>query len=192
METCGVILAGGKSTRMGTNKALLKIDNRTVIEKVASELQLVCDKVIIVTNVPDDYRFLDFDLIGDRYINKGPLAGIESAMYHYVANQYIIAACDMPFINRHIYRYLINNLTSYDAVVPKYGNRVHPLSGIYRRNVLKNIQEHIENENLKIRSFFAHINIHIIDKFNNIDKTLLDYHFFNMNNPEEYQQAKRS
>src|SRR5699024_12091296 len=66
METCGVILAGGKSTRMGTNKALLKIDNRTVIEKVASELQLVCDKVIIVTNVPDDYRFLDFDLIGDR------------------------------------------------------------------------------------------------------------------------------
>src|SRR5699024_12306118 len=154
------------------------------IEKLASELQLVCDKVIIVTNDPDDYRFLDFDLIGDRYINKGPLAGIESAMYHYIANQYVIAACDMPFINQDIYRYLINNLTLYDAVVPKYKNRVHPLSGIYRRNVLKNIQEQIENENLKIRSFFDHININIIDKYNNIYKNQLDYHFINMNKIE--------
>ncbi|MBU5466639.1 molybdenum cofactor guanylyltransferase [Virgibacillus sp. MSJ-26] len=190
MNTCGVILSGGKSSRMGTNKALLTIDNKTVIETIAEELQLVSDKIIVVTNEPADYKFLNLPLVSDRYPNKGPLAGIETAMYHFEADHYIISACDMPFINHHVYQYLLDNLGIYDAIVPEYDDQLHPLSGIFRRNALNVIKSQIERGNLRVKSFFDFLNVKFVKKFNDIDETLLKKHFFNMNNPEEYQQAR--
>lgn len=190
MKTCGVILAGGKSSRMGTNKALLKINNKVVIEIIAEELHLVSDGIVVVTNEPDDYRFLNLPLISDRYPSKGPLAGIETALYHFEADQYIISACDMPFINHQIYHFLLDRLEDYDAVVPEYDHQLHPLSGVYRRNALSFIQKQIDQNDLKVKSFFEHLNVNFVRKFNGFDKNLLQKHFFNMNNPEQYNQAK--
>lgn len=190
MKTCGVILAGGKSTRMGTNKALLQLNNQPVIERIADELQLISDELIIVANDPADYQYLNLSLISDRYPNKGPLAGIETAMYHFAADQYIISACDTPFIDHQVYQHLLSSLGGYDAVVPKFDNHLHPLSGVYTRQVLPIIQEKIEQNDLRVKSFFNHLNIHYLQTFNNIEKKQLEKHFFNMNNPDQYKQAR--
>lgn len=191
MQTCGVILAGGKSSRMGTNKSLLPIQGKASVERVSDELKTVTDNVIIIANESKTYDFLQIKRYSDRHVDKGPLAGLESALYHADADIYFIAACDMPFIDGRIYTYLLEQIAHYDAVVPVYNGQNHPLAAIYRRSILSQIQQQIANNNLRVKSFFEHINVHYIDKFNGIPDSIVEKHFFNMNNPEQYNQAMR-
>ena len=194
MYSCGVLLAGGKSSRMGKNKSLLNVnDNRPVIQVIYDEIKQINEDSIIVTNHPDEYDFLQATMVGDRYYDMGPLAGLETAMYHIDAAYYMIAACDMPFINKQIYTYLHEQLqqhNTYDAVVPVHNNQIHPLAGIYKRNVLPHIQRQLEIGNLRVKSFFEDIHTLYIDSFSQFSQSTLKKHFFNMNNPEEFEQAK--
>lgn len=191
MNTCGVILAGGKSSRMGTDKALLKLDNKTVIEHIIAEFSKITEDIIIVTNKPIHYQFLKLPIVSDRYQEKGPLGGLETALYHGLADNYLISACDTPFINHYVYQKLLDELNNYDAVIPKYMDRLHPLSGIYKSSLLPDIQYQIEQNNLRVQSFFDDRNINYIDQFSSINDDVLMRHFFNMNNPDEYNDAKR-
>lgn len=191
MDVCGIVLAGGKSTRMGTNKSLLKINNKRVIELVVEELKLCSEEVILISNDESAvYDFLNLRQFSDRYIDKGPLAGIETAMHHVQAELFIIAACDMPFVNQQIYAYLLGEIEDYDAVIPKFAGRTHPLSGIYRKSVLPHVQKQLKNNNLRMMSFFEDVNVKYVEDFNEISDENLQKHFFNMNNPQQYEQAK--
>src|SRR5699024_1113003 len=191
MRICGVILSGGKSTRMGTTKSFLEIDDKPVITHVADELKKLSDYVSVITNEPEDYQFLELDLFRDRYKNKGPLSGMEAAIYHIDADIYLFAACDMPFIHRNVYQHLIQSLHNYEAVIPMYNERMHPLSGIYTKNVLPQIQTLLDNDQRKIRTLFDYITVNYVTDYNGMPKHTLDKHFFNMNYPERYELAKR-
>lgn len=190
MSCCGVILAGGKSSRMGTNKALLTLNNQTVIEHVVLEMQAVSDCIVIVTNEPEQYQFLNIPMIADRYKQKGPLAGIEAAMYYKQASDFIVAACDMPFIHRNIYRTLYHQLDGYDAVVPIVNDRLQPLSGIYRKEAWPVIRDQLDKNKLKLESFINQLNVNYVDAFDKVDDEQVAKHFFNMNDPLQYQQAQ--
>lgn len=190
MHICGVILAGGKSRRMGRNKSLLKIQGKTTIEHITSEIKRCSDEVIIIANEKDTYDFLPYPKFSDRFINKGPLAGLESALYHVDADIFIIAACDMPFIEHEVYEYMLEQLGNDDAVVPVYNDRPHPLAGIYKRTVLSEITRQLEMNNLRVRSFFEDINVKFLSSFGGISEEVVTKHFFNMNHPEQYEQAK--
>lgn len=190
MVSCGVILSGGKSSRMGTNKSLLQLDNKPVIEQIADELKKCTDKLIINANDRVIYDFLHLPIIADRYVEKGPLAGIETALYHVDADLFFIAACDMPFINEVVYRYLQTKLDSYDAVIPVYGNYMHPLAGIYHKRILTKIQAQLDQNALQIKRLFDHCKVNFVHTFENIPDNLLRKHFFNMNDPRQYEIAK--
>ncbi|GGJ85297.1 putative molybdenum cofactor guanylyltransferase [Lentibacillus kapialis] len=191
MRFCGVILSGGKSSRMGTTKSFLEIDDKPVITHITHELKKLSDCVTIITNEPAEYQFLEVDLFQDRFRNKGPLAGIEAAMYHTDADIYLFAACDMPFIHCDVYQHLIQSLQGHQAVIPLYNERMHPLSGIYTKHVLPQIQQLLENDQKKIRTLFDYITVNYVTNYNGIPKHILDKHFFNMNYPEQYELAKR-
>lgn len=190
MDLCAVVLCGGKSTRMGTNKSLLELNNRPVIEHIIKEFRKITDRIIIITNDKETYQNLNVPLYSDRFKEAGPLAGIESAMYHVAADQYIFAACDMPFINKDVYEYLLQSSDAYEAVVPKYNGRLHPLASIYKRTSLPIIQQKLEHGDYRVRSFYDDIQINYVSDFSNLDEDLLQRHFFNMNHPEEYEKAK--
>ncbi|HEX6593507.1 MAG TPA: molybdenum cofactor guanylyltransferase [Bacillota bacterium] len=190
MTLCTVILAGGKSTRMGRNKALLTLGMKPIIEHIVSELQPISDKLVVVANEPDDYTFLGVPIVRDRYKNKGPLAGIEAAMYQTEADQYVIAACDMPFIDRNIYKYLLTELYDFTAVIPLFDGKVHPLTSIYRREALPHIQAQLENNDLQVTRLATHIRINYVSQFAGVSTERLQRHFFNMNDPSEYERAK--
>src|SRR5699024_10949466 len=136
MQICGVILAGGKSSRMGRNKTVLPLNNQSVIQILTKELEQIADKIVIIANEKELYDFLGNDIYSDNYKDKGPLAGLESAMSHIDAELFVIAAADMPFINKDIYNYLLSMEDGYDAVIPKYDGFLHPLAGIYRKTTL--------------------------------------------------------
>ena len=186
----GVILSGGKSSRMGTNKSLLKIQGQPVIERILTELKSCSNEVMVVANQPDSYRFLGVKQAKDRYLDKGPLAGLETALYHSDGEIFMFAACDMPFISRDVYQYLLKQLNHYDAVVPIYDNRMHPIAGIYKKSVLPVIQAQIGKNDLRVKSFFEYIHVNYVRNFAGIDDALLQKHFFNMNHPAQYEEAK--
>src|SRR5699024_6470535 len=191
MRICGVILSGGKSSRMGTTKAFLELDGKPAITHIADELKKTSQHVMVITNEPADYQFLGLELYRDRYTNMGPLAGIETAIYHIDADVYIFSACDMPYIHPDVYQYLMRSLNYDDAHIPIYTDRMHPLSGIYTKNVLPQIQILLDNDQRKIRALFDHITVNYVSDYNGIPKHVLDKHFFNMNNPDQYEMAKQ-
>lgn len=191
MKSCGVILSGGKSSRMGENKSLMLLHNKPVIAHIAKKLSLCNNEVMVVTNDSDAYTFLGLPLVGDRYLNKGPLAGLETALFHQDADVYMIAACDTPFIDQQVYTYLLDQLGKYDAVIPIYDNRLHPLSGVYKKSVLPAIQRQLDKNDLKVRGIFDHIQVNYVSDYGTIPGDVLTKHFFNMNNQAQYEQAKK-
>ena len=95
----GVILAGGKSSRMGQNKALMPLGDQRLIDRVVAVLHEVFANLLMVTNSPEVYADLDLPIVADIYPDKGSLGGIYSAIYHAPTPYCLVVACDMPFLN---------------------------------------------------------------------------------------------
>lgn len=188
METTGIILAGGKSSRMGTNKALLILDGKTVIERIAEELSAAVDHLIVVTNMPKEYSFLQLPMIKDRFLGRGPLAGIEAGLSLSTTEKNLIVACDMPFISAELGSYLLSKLDDCQAAVPERGGQRHPLFAAYKKEVRNCAEMFLKEEKLAIRNMLNCIQTMYI----NIDSLKLpinEISLFNMNHPEEYKRA---
>lgn len=127
MDRTGIILAGGHSSRMGENKALLKIGGRTVIERIADQLASVSAEMIIVANNQEDYQFLGLPMVSDHWKGKGPLAGIHAGLLASNTQNNLIVACDMPFISVELGKILLKELDVRQAAVPEIKGRLHPL-----------------------------------------------------------------
>jgi molybdenum cofactor guanylyltransferase len=192
MKAGAIILSGGKSSRMGTNKALLKINQKTNIERIAEELKKGFDETILVTNEPETYDFLDVTITLDHYPGKGPLAGLHAGL---LASQYevnFIVACDMPFISAEMARDLVSQIGKYDAVIPVINGRQHPLFSVFSKKTLAKIEEAIENNSLRMQSLLDHLDVHYLTEkdLKGYSESSLERIFFNMNHPNEYENAK--
>lgn len=193
MKATGIILVGGKSSRMGTNKALLTIDGKLVIERIAEEMQTVTDSLIIVTNTFHTYEFLNLPMVEDKYKGLGPLAGIHAGLEASTTDKNLVAACDMPFISTEIGAYLLDNLNGYQACVPEIYGQLHPLFAAYRKEVKDIFSKSLEMEELRVRRTFENISAKIVTEKDLIREgfQIRDSDFFNMNYPEEYEIAKK-
>ncbi|WP_404452792.1 molybdenum cofactor guanylyltransferase [Virgibacillus necropolis] len=191
MNRCGVILAGGHSTRMGTNKALLPLHNRTVIEHIADEMKSISDEIVINSNDASLFSYLGLPIVEDRYKDQGPLAGIEAILSQVDSDVFLISACDTPFVNQQVYLYLLEQLEGFDAVIPIHKEKMHPLSGVYCRNIVNKLQSQLDSGERKVKLLFEHIHVKYVDEFPGIPYKELEKHFFNMNNPVQYEEAKR-
>jgi len=195
MNTTAIILAGGKSSRMGKNKALLPMRDKTNIARIARELEKVTKELLIITNTPEDYRFLGYPLTTDLYPGLGPLAGIHAGLSSSKTEVNIAVACDMPFVHAGIANEMLLAAEGYDAVVPEIEGRLQPLFAVYRKSCLPELTSCLDNHELKVRGFLAAITVKIMKEK---DFQLYEEHphlfsslFFNMNMPEEYKQAKQ-
>lgn len=189
----GIILSGGRSKRMGQNKALLKIGNVTLIEKTVELMKSLFTDTILITNSPEEYSFLNIPIFADIYKDKGPLAGIHSGLYHSNNDINLIISCDMPFISEEAVKYLINYPTEKEVVIYKTDNRLQQMLTRYNKSVLQKTEKLLCGEALEImknRNKFSlynlldNVSVEIIDveKLNFYNEKL----FFNVNLPEEY------
>lgn len=192
MEATGIILAGGRSSRMGTNKALLEINGKTVIENIVNELQPIVNNIIIVNNSFEDYQFLKLPMVKDSWTGMGPLAGIQAGLAASETEKNLIVACDMPFVSSQLGGILLRELTEFQAVVPEISGQLHPLFAAYRKEVQGEAEKALEQNQLRIRSIFRNIHVRIMDnnELMNLGFHMKESDFFNMNHPEEYEQAK--
>lgn len=191
MQSTGIILAGGKSSRMGENKALLAVNGETVIERLVRELQSVTNDILIVTNTPEDYHFLPVKKVSDRYPNKGPLAGIESGLYHSTNDKNIIVACDMPFVAAETMEWLLSHLEGYSAVIPEVNGQIHPLLAVYHKRVREIVEKCLEANDLKLQIFLNQLKVKKVTEEDMTRHRLVNFEqsFFNMNDPSDWRKA---
>lgn len=193
MKAAAIILSGGKSSRMGTNKALLKLNEKTTIERMVDILKVYFDDIILVTNDKDSYQFLGVKMVSDHYPGKGPLAGFHAGLKASAYDVNFIVACDMPFISGELASTLVKKIDHYDAVVPVINGKMQTLCAVFQKNCVNKIEECIENGRLPIKKLLEHLNVlYLTEKdlevYSNMD---MERVFFNMNHPHEYEDAKK-
>lgn len=192
-----VILAGGKSKRFGKNKAFLKIGDRILIDQIVEKMAGLSNEIIIVTNIlkkfyylPKKFDYLNVKLIKDITPYKGSLGGIYSGLLFAENNSNFVVACDMPFLNISLLKYIISFCQDYDVVIPKINNFFEPLHAIYSKKCLKPIKKLIDEDNLKIIDFFKDVDVKFIGK-NEIEKFDPDLlSIFNINTLEDLKIAE--
>jgi molybdenum cofactor guanylyltransferase len=193
MKAAAIILSGGKSSRMGTNKALLKLNEKTTIERMVDILKIYFDDIILVTNDMESYQFLGVKMVSDHYPGKGPLAGFHAGLMASDYDVNFITACDMPFISGELAATLVNMIDHYDALVPVINGKMQTLCAVFQKKSVAKIEECIENGRLPIKHLLEHLNVlYVTEKelqaYSNID---MERVFFNMNHPHEYEDAKK-
>ncbi|WP_051348816.1 molybdenum cofactor guanylyltransferase [Peribacillus kribbensis] len=195
MNITGIIIAGGKSSRMGTNKALLDMNGRLNIERTIAELSQVSEKVIIVTNDRQEYEFLGLDMVSDEYPGLGPLAGLHAGLKAAETGAVLAAACDMPFIKAEILSDTAGFLKGFEAAVPKMDGRPQPLAAGYRKESLSVLEDCLESGQLRMRDFLDRLKVKWVQiedySFSSYSIEELELMFFNMNHPWEYEKALR-
>lgn len=191
-DITGVILAGGKSSRMGLNKSFLKLGNQTIIERIVNLMKSIFTEVIIITNTPEEYKFLNLPIFEDIYKWKGPLAGIHSALNNTKSDKIFVISCDVPLMNKKMIEYIIEYKTNKPIVFCNAAGFHQPLIGIYSKKILNKIEEIFLKEELNDKSFHAFLkNV----EAEIIDPSGLPFYkdelFFNVNRPEDFEEIKK-
>lgn len=161
-----IILAGGKSRRMGDrDKAFIKIGGECLIRRQLRLLKKDFKKIIIVANAADKYKgFKGVKVVPDTVANRGSLGGILSGLLASDERYNFVVACDMPFINLPLIRYMQGQKAGYDVVVPRINNRYEPLFGIYSKSCTRFIKPLLGKRILKISGFFPKVKVRSINR----------------------------
>lgn len=193
MKAGAIILSGGNSSRMGTNKALLPIHEKTNIERITDELKTVFDELILVTNDPGTYEFLGISMVPDEYPGKGPLAGVHAGLRASNYEENIVVACDMPFVSAELAGGFVRNLKHFDALIPVIGGRQHPLFAAYQKRIVPQLEACLEENRLRMVHLLDQLQVRCLEEsdLQTFGAGSLEKIFFNMNHPNEYEHARK-
>ena len=184
------ILAGGASSRMGTDKSQLLIERQTFTERIAATLRHIADSVTIVGRSLDDSRL---ESVPDVYPQWGALGGLHAALTACRRDWAIVVACDLPFVTAELFARLAELRLDHDAVVPvQEDNRPQPLAALYRIDRCRQrATELIEAGRRRPLDLLEAVNTRWVafDEIRNLDQA--EKFFVNINTPEDYYEAIR-
>lgn len=188
-----IVQAGGDSSRMGLDKALLPFDGKTLIERVIKRVRTIADELIIITNNPGAYAFLNLPLFTDLIPGRGALGGLYTALMAASCQFVGVVACDMAFVNPSLLAAAkeLCISTRADIVIPDSGEGLEPFHAIYRReNCIPKIEMAIQNQKWRVDSWFEEVIIYKLgpDMIVRYDPEMNC--FFNINTPEDLEKAK--
>lgn len=206
----GVILSGGQSRRMGRDKALLEVGGQRLIDRVVERLREVTDDIIVVANEPERYIGPHRRVIPDAFPNSGSLGGLYSGLVA-ARHAYVVAvACDMPFLNPALLRFLARAARGWDAALPQVsegrltdgGNHaiadrkvtaknvdLQPLHAVYHRRVGRAILDRLQAGDMRMIGFLPHLRVRYVTAEEIARYDPLHLSFFNANTPEEWAAA---
>lgn len=179
------ILAGGKSIRMGANKAFIPIDGVPIITRIYTLFKDLFQEVIIVTNQSDLFKDFDSPIHTDLLPSKGALGGLYTGIFFSGSQHTFCVACDMPFIKKSLVQLLINNTKDEDVVVPRTRDGLEPLHAIYSKNCLEPIKAAVDQGKHKITDFYDLVKVKIVEEKEFLHLDPLRESFINVNTPEE-------
>jgi molybdenum cofactor guanylyltransferase len=181
----GVILAGGKSRRMGGSpKALLPFGGRPLIEHIAETLRSVLPDCLVVTNTPELYASLDLPMVGDVFPEGGSRGGIYSGLRAVSGDAAVCVACDMPFLSPRLVAYLAGRSTEADVMVPDAGGELQTLHAVYSKTCLPVMEQRLRTGRLFEDVRVVRVPVDDIERFADPDVA-----FMYLNAPEDLARA---
>jgi molybdopterin-guanine dinucleotide biosynthesis protein A len=203
----GFVQAGGGSTRFGTDKALMRLDGKTMLQRTGELLAHVCEDVSIVA-AAGKYADAPWPVIADHWPGQGPLGGILTALHHLGARGSVdktreverdpcsfalILSCDMPFLTTEFLRFLTDRALASEAaiIVPEASRRLEPLCACWCSACVAAIQAAFDAGGRKVTEAMKHVSMEVLDEADwkrfDTDGRL----FWNMNTPADYEEARR-
>ena len=189
-----VIQSGGKSERMGEDKALKLFLGRPLIQRVIDRLAFLADEIIVTTNRPDDYAFLNLRLVSDLAPGRGSLGGLYTAVASATSPLVAVAACDMPFASATLLETASRLLVQEEAdvVIPRTAEGYEPFHAVYRRaTCVPAIQSAMESDLWKVISWFPSVKVRELTPMEIAEADPSGLCFWNLNTPEEFAEAER-
>jgi molybdenum cofactor guanylyltransferase len=191
VSRAGCLLAGGKSSRMGENKAFVSFHGQTLLDRALAALRAVCGEVTIVG---DPAIFGDYGpVVPDLFPGCGPLGGIHAALSHSSVDLNVMLAVDMPFVSAELLRFLLreaeNGASGAVVTVPRTSRGLQPLCAVYRRAFARVAELALKGGNYKIDSAFEAIPIKVITELELANAGFSEKDFFNVNTPDDRRAA---
>jgi molybdopterin-guanine dinucleotide biosynthesis protein A len=191
VQVTGILLAGGKSTRMNCNKALLPCGPLTMLEKIVYELHKSCTQVIIVAG-ENQYEFKDCLVIPDLHPDGGPLGGIYTGLRASKTEYNFCMACDMPRFKGELVNILAGKAAGYQVVVPQVRGYYEPLLALYHRSCLNVIEEVLKTGQRKIVAIYPYLKVKAVLHEEIAEKLGESEYFLNINTPEDWESYQGS
>ena len=190
-----IVLAGGKGLRLRRDKTVEAISNRSLLQWVISHLNFFDSGSIIIViakeqPLPQFVGYPKLRVVADTYPGKGPLGGIYTGLTVSDSFHNLVVACDMPFLNQALLRYMIQLSASFDLVVPRLGNLVEPLHAVYSKACLAPIDCMLKQGNLKVTELFTLVKVRYVEaeEINRFDPKHLS--LFNVNTEADLETAR--
>jgi len=186
-----LVLAGGQSQRMGSNKALLRIDDReTLIARVVRNLRPLSDDIVVVSNSPELYADLAVRQTGDLFPGAGPLAGLHAGLCAANHPWSLAVACDMPLVDHRLVRFMILLSEGHDLVVPRWHEELEPLHALVSQACVPAIEGRLKAGERRVISFYRDVRVRVVEPS---EIGIFDPEgrsFFNANTPEDWQRLQ--
>lgn len=188
-----IVLAGGKGVRLGRDKKLEKIGEYTLLQRVMDRLALICDEIVVVIAsgqskppLPTQAR-----VVVDLYPGKGALGGIYTGLVASDSFHNLVVACDMPFLNPSLLRYLMQVSPGFDAIIPRdREGRVEPLHALYSKNCLAPMYQQIQQGDLKVNGFLRRVKVRYLEEAETDEFDPERLSFININTPADLRRAR--
>jgi molybdopterin-guanine dinucleotide biosynthesis protein A len=192
--TC-IVLAGGKGLRLGRDKVQETVGNSNLLQRVLSQLASFNSDIIVVTadkkSLPHFNGYQRFRIVTDIYPGKSALGGIYTGLAISNSRYNLVVACDMPFLNQALLRYMIELSAGFDLVVPRLGELVEPLHAVYAKSCLAPIEELLKRDNLVVKALFEMVKVRYVEaeEIDRFDPKHLS--FFNINTEADLEEAQQ-
>ncbi|WBL16056.1 molybdenum cofactor guanylyltransferase [Sutcliffiella sp. NC1] len=194
MSITGLLLAGGKSSRFGTPKALASYKNKLLYQYSFEALQVVTNQIVTISvpHLQKTFQKQGRLVVVDRneVKGKGPLAGIYTGMNTIKSDWYVVIPCDMPLIDGKVLNKIVDaRMEKYDAIIPKVFGKVQPLVGVYHCRTAPIIQSFLQKDNLKVMALVNELYVKYLDEH---DLQLSENIFQNINYQEDLKRIGKS
>jgi molybdenum cofactor guanylyltransferase len=185
-----VIMAGGKSSRMGTDKSFVPLLGKPMIEHVLERVAGLADRTLLVTNRPEEYAYLALPMASDIYQDCGPLGGLQTALYHAQSSHILVVACDMPWLNRDLLAFMIDQRRLADITIPRWDKHPEPLHAVYSQACLAPIEANLQASRLQLIAFFDEVSVNYLDRATIARFDPAGRSFANVNTPDDLARAQ--
>lgn len=185
------IQAGGQSSRMGRDKALVPLMGKPLIEHLLERITGLGDEILITTNRPQDYAYLGFRTAQDSTPGAGALEGLKTALRAARGERILVLACDLPFVNRDLLKHLIGLSDQADVTVPYRNGEYEPFFAIYTKTCISAIEESLQAGKMRMISFYPSVKVLALDEQEMAAFDPLGLSFFNVNTPGELADAEK-
>jgi molybdopterin-guanine dinucleotide biosynthesis protein A len=189
MKVTGIILAGGKSSRMGAEKGLQLLCGKPLISYAVEALKGLCSEIIISSS-SNAYTGFGFKIVPDEFPGIGPMGGIYSSLKQSTSTQNLVLSCDLPFVSQELLTFILKSSEGYQVAVPWQGSQHYePLCGYYHTSVLAPMDDFLNSNNYKLPDLFEQVRINRL-LIGPVHDFYHDNLFMNINSKHDLAQAE--